>query len=155
MPKIDDLQRVRNQKLKKNLKKMEDPSETFIVRDARQSGWHWVDNVWTDVYACILGPCSDRVYNILCRYADQYQRAWPTVPTMAKMLGYSHRQIIRAIKDLEEYHIIRVFRSKGVPNAYQLQNKASWKRNKQIISLEQKRDAMTDVWDNGNKRGLI
>lgn len=125
---VTSLEKIRNQKLKHTVTAMRD--EQFEVRDLREPGWHWVDNEFTDNYSRPLGHCPTLVYDLLCRHSDTYQISWPTVPEMASRLQFSERQITRAIFILEEYNLIRVKRTQGAPNAYQLVNKRNWKKLK-------------------------
>jgi hypothetical protein len=46
--------------------------------------------------------------------------AWPGIPTLAKLTGYSERQVIRALDQLEEERHVQIKRTRGRVNRYAL-----------------------------------
>jgi hypothetical protein len=47
------------------------------------------------------------------------REAWPGIPTLCNLTGYSRRQVIRALEQLEEQKHIIVHRTPGRPNHYE------------------------------------
>lgn len=84
-------------------------------------------------YARILGHAASMVYMLLCKYADGTQTAWPAVATMNKYLGLGNRQIVRGIKLLEKYKLVRVYRLPGKSSAYRLLDSSQWVDAKPIV----------------------
>lgn len=103
------------------------------VRDNRQKEWFWLDNEYLNGYARLLGASCTVVYLSLCRHSDNNtQQCFPSMKLIAEENGISERTVIRAIKTLEEWNIVRVHRrknNKGTQevNVYTLTSKTVWK----------------------------
>lgn len=104
------------------------------VRDNRKKEWFWLDNEYLNGYARILGASCTVVYLSLCRHADNNtQSCYPSMKLIAEENGISERTVIRAIKILEEWGIVRVVRRKNDKgtqevNIYTLTAKTVWKK---------------------------
>ncbi|HET6516382.1 MAG TPA: helix-turn-helix domain-containing protein [Thermodesulfovibrionales bacterium] len=97
---------------------------------------HFVmDDVYMDHYAKVCGVYATCVYMGLCRYADRItQSCSPRISLLADKLNISTRQVIRVLKILEYYKIIRIERTPGEVNKYLLIDSKYWKP---IKSLQQ------------------
>lgn len=104
------------------------------IRDNRQKEWFWLDNEYLNGYARLLGASCTVVYLSLCRHVDNStQKCYPSMKLIAEENGIGERTVIRAIKTLEEWNIIRVYRSKNNKgtqnnNVYVLTAKSVWKK---------------------------
>ncbi len=103
-------------------------STKFQVRDLRQKQWFIVDDRYLNGYARLLGPYASMVYFVLCRHADsRFQSCYPSISLIAAKVGISERQVMRSIRKLQEYNIIRVGkRPRHNANVYHLLDKAQW-----------------------------
>lgn len=88
------------------------------IRDFRNGDWFWISkHVWQSKEL----TQSDKVlYGTLAFFANQQNKAWPTIKLLAKFSVVSERQIYRSIKNLEEEDYIKVnrYKIKGQPNEY-------------------------------------
>lgn len=76
------------------------------VRDQRKPGWWWAESE-VFKYAKAIRPSGVAVYALLCRFADNRTRkAFPSVQTMADILGVSRDVVMEAIGRLLEQHLI-------------------------------------------------
>jgi hypothetical protein len=106
--------------------------EQIEIRDHRNKQWFWVDDEYLNGYARLLRPNSTLVYLALCRHANKEQQSWPSYDLLMEKLGLARATISNAIKELEEWRIIRVERSRNEqtkrqnPNVYILLDKRSW-----------------------------
>ena len=91
------------------------------------------DKFVTGEYMRVIGHAASMVYTILCKYADATQTAWPSIATVNKYLGLGTRQIVRGIKLLEKYKLIKVYRMPGRSSAYRLLDASEWAEAKPII----------------------
>lgn len=104
------------------------------IREARQKGWFFVDNLFIDSFAKKLKTSGIVVYMSLCRHADnKTQECFPSIEGIAKQHTISKSTVIRAIKKLEQYNLIHVEREttereNGVQkkNRYTLLDKSVW-----------------------------
>lgn len=107
--------------------------EQIEIRDHRNKQWFWVDDEYLNGYARLLRPNSTLVYLALCRHANKDQQSWPSYDLLMEKLGLARATISNAIKELEEWGIIKVERSRNEqtkrqnPNVYILLDKRSWK----------------------------
>lgn len=104
------------------------------VRDTRKKEMFRMDDEYLNGYARLCGINATGVYMALCRHADRGQQSWPSIELLQAELGLgSHHTVMKAIKKLEEWHIIQVKRSKNSktkrqnPNVYVLLDKLRWK----------------------------
>lgn len=104
------------------------------IRESRQKGWFFIDNIFVDSFAKKLKTSGIVVYMSLCRHADnKTQECYPTIEGIAKQHAISKSTVIRAIKRLEEFNLIHVEREiiereNGVQkkNRYTLLDKNVW-----------------------------
>lgn len=110
-------------------------ADTFKVRDLRRKDTYKIDDAYLNGYARVCGIAATAVYNSLSRHADFHtQEAFPSIKKIAQQHGITTRTVIRAIKKLEHFNIIRVQRrrnkqtQKQEPNIYVLIDKIEWSR---------------------------
>lgn len=60
-----------------------------------------------DKYARIVGIYASMVYNCLCRYSDENKIVWPSISKIAENLGISKTTVVRVLKLLEFWNIIK------------------------------------------------
>ena len=102
--------------------------EEFEIRDIRKKEQFVVDNAYLNGYAKVCGIYATGVYVALCRHADiSRQTCFPSITLMTKKLDISRSQVIRALKVLEDYNIIRREKTRGKGNMYWLIDKKHWK----------------------------
>jgi DNA-binding transcriptional regulator YhcF (GntR family) len=81
------------------------------VRDRRQAGWFWVNDDVYDQYAgSSIGGHAFAVYAALCRYANARGECFPSIPTLAKRLGWSENTVRKGLRELEAAGLIGVRR---------------------------------------------
>lgn len=97
------------------------------IRDLRAKDKFIVDDLFVDEVAGKVGIYAAGVYLSFCRHADRLQACWPSVQTIAEELGISDRQVIRSIKILENFGLVRKVRlGKTLTNRYFLLDKSEW-----------------------------
>lgn len=81
-----------------------------MIRDQRGSQQYWIDNcLLKGGWGREVGPIGVAVYNVLCLHAnDQTQESSPSHATIARMIGVSVRQVIRVLKKLGEFNLVRI-----------------------------------------------
>lgn len=113
------------------------------IRDIRKKGWFIIDNKFIDLYAKELKTAGILVYMSLCRHADNYtQECYPSIKLIAEEHGVSKDTVLRAIKKLEEFNIIKVERE-----IHERENGVQ-KRNRYLL-LDQ------SVWVQGSKNATL
>lgn len=151
MSKLLDIRKRIRQK-----KKVDEYSRPIEIRDSREKEFFIVDDKYFNGFARLCGVHATIVYLALCRHAGKDQTCFPAVVYIADKTGLGTKSIIRGLKTLEAHNIIKIDRKKGEPNIYTLTNKKHWRKEPKVAILsEAKKDAMTEVWDNGMKKGLI
>ena len=76
--------------------------------------------------AAELGPLTVLVYLVLCKHADNStMKAWPSIPTIARLCGSAERSVRRSISRLQTAGLIRVETMRAesgsrLPNRYQI-----------------------------------
>lgn len=123
------------------IKKKKGIEAEFEVRDIREK-FYQVDDTYLNGWAKKCGIYATGVYNVLCRHASRDQSCFPSVKLIADKLSVSPRQVTRAIKALEAYHIIMVERSSGGQNRYWLTDKSQWHETKKWYGYGQCRPAL-------------
>lgn len=92
-----------------------------IYRDKRSCNWFWVDNSFIKDWAKNFGPTTSAVYMALCMFASEENGScYPSMTTLADMLGTSRQTILNSLKKLEESEVIDIEHGKGEgnPNIY-------------------------------------
>ena len=103
--------------------------EEFEIRDIRKKEQFVVDDAYLNGYAKVCGVYASVVYVALCRHADIYhQTCFPSIPLIARKLGISGRQVMRALQILEDWNVIRKEKTNGKGNRYWLIDKKHWKQ---------------------------
>ena len=69
-----------------------------------------------------LKPASVVVYCVLLSYADfNTGRCFPSITTISTLSGLNRATVMRSIKELEDWGLLKVIRRQGSVNIYQLQ----------------------------------
>ena len=104
------------------------------IRDLRKKEKYSLDDAYLNGYARLCGIFSTGVYNSLCRHANyETQECWPEIEKIAEELSISKNSVIRGIKALEFWGIVKVSREKNPltkrqkNNIYTLTDKSEWK----------------------------
>lgn len=85
--------------------------EGMEVRDRRTEHRFFVDNVIVRHYGKQIGPYGIAVYNVLCLHANQQtQEAYPSIKTIAEMIGASTGKVSESIKQLRQLRLVHVKR---------------------------------------------
>jgi DNA-binding transcriptional ArsR family regulator len=107
--------------------KIKPMNEQFKVRDMREKTKFYLDDIFIDEYAILVGTTATVIYNWLCRYANKNQKAWPSLAKLASNLGMNEKTIRRNLKKLENHNLILVERvGKTRSNRYHLLDQSKW-----------------------------
>lgn len=110
----------------------DDDTTSIHIRSKRKERRYYIDNEFILLgYAARVGPYAGMVYNVLCCRADnQTQTSYPGKQSIADDAGISLEECKRAIKTLEQYHLIHVLREKKgkgwKSNTYTLLDVSDW-----------------------------
>lgn len=110
----------------------DDDAVSIHIRSKRKERRYYIDNEFILLgYAARVGPYAGMVYNVLCCRADnQTQTSYPGKQSIADDAGISLEECKRAIKTLEQYHLIHVLREKKgkgwKSNTYTLLDVSDW-----------------------------
>ena len=101
--------------------------KVFEIRDIRKKEQFVVDDVYLNGYAKVCGVYATGVYIALCRHADfTRQTCFPSISLLARKLNISGRQVMRALRILEDWGIIKKEKTKGKGNRYWLIDEKYW-----------------------------
>lgn len=107
--------------------------ESFEVRDHRNKAMFRVDDEYLNGYAKLCGIYSTGVYNCLCRHANHLtQTSFPSIDNMADKLDVSRDSILKGLRNLEKWGIIKKEKArsdktgKWLHNSYTLVDKKFW-----------------------------
>lgn len=99
------------------------PPETIVVEDEQGElrsfktvGWLKLSRHFLPYLERLQG-CPLSVFLALAIFANQNNRCFPSVDTLAQVTGYKKRTVLYALKSLEEQRLIMVLRS-GRNNTY-------------------------------------
>jgi hypothetical protein len=102
-------------------------TELFEIRDNRGNKRYFIDDVFDDEYARVVGPYAYAIYASLCKHANKKQKAWPGVDALAERLGMGRKSVFAALEILEFLKIIRRERvGKKCTNRYTLLDRSKW-----------------------------
>lgn len=110
----------------------DDDTTPIHIRSKRQERRYYIDNEFILLgYAARIGPYATAVYNVLCCRADNTtQSSYPGKQSIANDAGISLDECKRAIKTLEQYHLVHVLREKNgkrwKSNTYTLLDVSEW-----------------------------
>jgi len=105
-------------------------NKNWEIRDNRGNKRFFIDDVFHDVYAKVVGPYGQAVYMSLCRHADKKQKAWPGIETMAENLGIGRKSVFAGLEILEFLKIIKKDRvGKKCTNRYTLLDRSKWMKS--------------------------
>lgn len=112
----------------------------FKVRDFRNKNFFLMDDAYLNGYAKFLDPSTTVVYLSLCRHVDKEQSAFPSETLIAEEHNIDKRTVIRKIKKLKEWNLIRVERTrnkegKWLRNTYFLLDKSEWKNPEEMKKI--------------------
>ncbi len=103
------------------------------VRDLRKKDQYKIDDAYLNGYAKLCGVYATAVYNSLSRHADFHtQECFPSIERIAEQHNIDKKTVIKAIKELEKWGIVKVKREKDpktkrqLPNVYLLADKSEW-----------------------------
>jgi predicted transcriptional regulator len=108
------------------------------IRDKRLKEKFVVDDAYLNGYAKLCGIYATGVYISLCRHANYVtQECWPEMRTIAEELAISKDSVLRAIKVLEDWNIVKIIKGKDEQgkqknNIYILTDKSEWKPKNSI-----------------------
>lgn len=121
------------------------------IRDTRDPGWFWADNVLIDRYAKEIGPIGVAVYMALARFADRGGRAFPSHRTLAALLGTARNTVKVGLDNLIAAGLVTVAersipgRDERTTNEYTLLPMSHRKRENGVrggSNIEPKEDSM-------------
>lgn len=96
-------------------------NDDMEVRDARHTGWFWIDTRVLKEHGADLGPHALAIYMALAAHADNStSKCFPGVSTLAKSAGMSTRQARKALRKLEEIDLIHTQTRPGRSSVYTL-----------------------------------
>lgn len=105
----------------------------FKIRDVRKRDQYKLDDAYLNGYAKYCGAFATLVYNSLARHADfNTQECWPSIDLIAEQHGISKPSVIKGLKALEKWGIIKTVREKDEKtkrqknNTYLLIDKSDW-----------------------------
>lgn len=105
------------------------------IRDLRKKDQYKIDDAYLNGYARLCGVYATAVYNSLSRHADFHtQECFPSIKLIAEQHSMDEKTVIKSIRKLEKYGIIKVIRSKDkitkrqLPNVYYLLDKSKWEK---------------------------
>lgn len=78
------------------------------LRDHRVTNWFWIDNKVVDQYAAKLKPYAILVYILLCRMANDTNKCWPSLETIAKRTNISRKSVSVALGELVKHGLVLV-----------------------------------------------
>jgi uncharacterized phage protein (TIGR02220 family) len=77
------------------------------IKDGRKRNWWWARNEIFDQWGPILKSNGLAVYLCLCRHANDHAECWPSFQRIARECGVHRTTVIKNIKLLESYQLIR------------------------------------------------
>lgn len=94
----------------------QDSQDEIVIRDMRIPGWLWMHKTALqraaeapDETGRPRGHYGVAVYAVLCSYANQKtQVAWPSCPTIAKLLNMGWQEVSYILRDLEKASLIQI-----------------------------------------------
>lgn len=108
-------------------------SNDVRIRDLRRKQFFLMDDEYLNGYAQLCGIVATGVYMSLCRHVNKSQKCWPSLSLIQEELAIgSHHTVVKAVRELETWGIIRVIRAKDSstkrqkPNVYELIDKSEW-----------------------------
>ena len=79
----------------------------MTIKDSRKRNWWWARNEIFDQWGPILKSNGLAVYLCLCRHANDHAECWPSFQRIARECGVHRTTVIKNIKLLESYQLIR------------------------------------------------
>lgn len=78
------------------------------VRQITNGDWYWIHKVVIQNYATRIGAFALNVYHLLASMVNKKQRCFPSQKYIAERLGCSRNTVNRAIRKLEDNHLIAI-----------------------------------------------
>lgn len=107
--------------------------KNYIIRDLRRKDKYSIDDEYLNGYAKLCGVFGTAVYNSLCRHASKDQECFPSVDLMAEQHGISRPSVLKGMKNLKEWGIVKIIKEKDTKtnrqknNVYILMDRVLWK----------------------------
>ncbi len=93
--------------------------EAIKVRDLRNGDWYWSNKLVLD--HPYLTSSTKVVYHALAYFADNdSQKAYPSLTKICQLTNLKRPTVIKAVRQLEEYHFIKVEKEQGRLSKYTL-----------------------------------
>uniref|UniRef100_A0A6H1ZM64 Putative DNA binding, helix-turn-helix domain containing protein n=1 Tax=viral metagenome TaxID=1070528 RepID=A0A6H1ZM64_9ZZZZ len=113
---------------------MEEQKKEFKIRDLRKKDQYKIDDAYLNGYSKLCSVYATAVYNSLSRHADfDTQQCFPSIELIAEQHNISKPSVIKGIKELEKWSIVRIIKGKDektkrqLRNTYILLDKNDWK----------------------------
>lgn len=71
------------------------------IRDRREANWFWASRDIVYKEGAKIGPYGIAVYAALCCHANENNRAWPSLSTLACEIGCGERKVRETLRELE------------------------------------------------------
>ena len=107
------------------------------VRDMRNGDWLWINKLVLD--HPYLTSSSKVVYSALAYFSNETQKVYPSFETIAELTHLKRITVIKAIRQLEEYHFIEIIKNPGKVNRYILLKLTDSKPVQKIYQSKKKR----------------
>ena len=109
-----------------------------------------MDDAYLNGMARLCGLQATLVYSSLCRHANKYQYAFPSIKLMSEQHSVHRDTIIKGIKNLEKRNVIEIEKKrtkdgKWLNNTYILIDRSEWNYNHVGVSNVDSRVAHTDM----------
>lgn len=105
----------------------------FKIRDLRKKDQYKIDDAYLNGYARLCGIYATAVYNSLSRHANFYtQESFPSIEKISEQHNISKPSVIKGIKELEKWGIVKIIKEKDektkrqLTNVYILADKTEW-----------------------------
>jgi DNA-binding transcriptional regulator GbsR (MarR family) len=114
-----------------------------IIRDLRVKEKYSIDDDYLNGYARLCGVYATAVYNSLSRHSNfNTQKCFPAIKKIAEQHNISKPSVIKGIKALEKWKIIKIIKTKDGksgrqnPNEYILLDKSQWKKKPRVNEID-------------------
>lgn len=123
------------------------------IRDLRKKDQYKIDDAYLNGYAKLCGVYATAVYNSLSRHADFHkQECFPSLEIIAEQHRISKPTVVKALKTLEKWGIIRITTEKDEetkrqkPNIYLLLDKSEWVKISSRVNDINSESRVNDVY---------
>lgn len=95
---------------------MEENKLKVKVRDVRNGDWLWINKLVLD--HPYLTSSAKVVYSALAYFTNDNQKSYPSFEKIANLTHLKRITVIKAVKQLKEYHFIEIVKNPGKTNYY-------------------------------------